>query len=57
MDGVDEETMDETKFTAAVFRRGSKPELFDGEANGGNGPTGYEKLEELYKIWKLKRSG
>jgi hypothetical protein len=57
MSGVNEEGIDKTKFTAAVFRRGSKPELFEGGAQGGDGPTGYEKLDDLYRIWKLKRSG
>ena len=57
MSGVNEDGIDKTKFTAAVFRRGSKPELFEGGAQGGDEPTGYEKLDELYKIWKLKRSG
>ena len=57
MSGANEEGIDKTKFTAAVFRRGSKPELFEGGAQGGDGPTGYEKLDELYRIWKLKRSG
>ena len=48
---------DREKFSAAIFRRGQKAELFgDGDATG-EGVELNTKLEELHEIWKLPRAG
>lgn len=61
-----DDAVDKEKFTAAIFRRGNKQELFSGAGDSdtaGNGhgsdhaPTGDEKLDELLKLWSLPRSG
>jgi len=61
-----DDAVDKEKFTAAIFRRGNKQELFSGDdavdtAEHGHGsdhvPTGDEKLDELLKLWSLPRTG
>lgn len=61
--------MDKEKFKAAVFRRGQKQELLHSSSGGGGGTheqdgstlpdhvTGDEKIEELFNLWSLPRSG
>jgi hypothetical protein len=51
-----EDVVDKDKYKAAVFRRGSKQELFH-EDDGLKEVTGDEKLDDLLKIWSLPRSG
>lgn len=64
MDG----TVDKEKFKAAVFRRGQKQELLHSSSGGGgtheqdgstlpDHVTGDEKIEELFNLWSLPRSG
>lgn len=55
--------LDEKTFKHAIFRRGTKEELFredDGEADDGSIPTdvsGDEKLPQLHQLWSLPRAG
>jgi hypothetical protein len=49
--------VDAEKFSAAIFRRGQKKELFD---DGDDGKAELEldlKLEDLLGIWSLPRAG
>ncbi len=49
--------LNKSKFSAAIFRRGQKPELF----GDGDGEEGVEelshKLDDLREIWGLPREG
>lgn len=45
------------KFGAAIFRRGLKREVFEDD-NGNDDDTDFDgKLNDLYGIWNLTRSG
>jgi hypothetical protein len=45
------------KFTAAIFRRGQKKELFD-DADDGQAELELDlKLDELLDVWSLPRLG
>jgi hypothetical protein len=49
--------MDVEKYSAAIFRRGQKQELFgDDDDNHGQLELEY-KLDELLDIWSLPREG
>lgn len=46
------------KFSAAIFRRGQKAELFgDADELAAEEVELNSKLEELHEIWKLPRAG
>ena len=50
--------IDKEKYTAAIFRRGQKKELFDdGDDSQGEEFQLKHKLEDLHEIWHLPRSG
>lgn len=50
------QTVDKTKFTAAIFRRGQKKELFeDGDGDESEQVELDHKLRELYEMWKVPR--
>jgi hypothetical protein len=49
--------VDAEKFSAAIFRRGQKQELFaDGDDNQGEVELEL-KLDELLDVWSLPRTG
>ena len=50
--------VDKTKYSAAIFRRGLKKELFDdGDETMPEDLELEMKLQELLKLWKLPRTG
>lgn len=52
------EAVDKAKFSAAIFRRGHKQELFgDGEEDDEEQIELNDKLNDLHSIWGLPRTG
>lgn len=50
--------MDTEKFSAAIFRRGQKKELFDDGDDGQGEEVELDlKLQELTDVWNLPRQG
>ncbi len=50
--------LEQGKFTAAIFRRGQKKELFhDGDEEFSEDEDLNNKLQDLHEVWGLSRTG